>query len=85
MAISSELLMILVCPENHRPLRLADASEIATLNNKIQAGMISNRLGKRITQLIEGALLRDDNKVAYPICESIPILLIDEALIISEL
>ncbi|MHC4410363.1 MAG: Trm112 family protein, partial [Planctomycetota bacterium] len=42
MAIDQELLDILVCPETHQPLKLADEETLADLNGKIKASALKN-------------------------------------------
>jgi uncharacterized protein YbaR (Trm112 family) len=41
---------------------------------------VRNRLGGIVTQELDGALLRRDGLVLYPIQGNLPILLIDEAI-----
>jgi uncharacterized protein YbaR (Trm112 family) len=78
--VDAELLRILCCPETRQPLSLADAVLVQRLNEQITAGQLRNRAGKPVTRKCEGALLRKDGQFVYPVCESIPILLIDEAI-----
>ena len=75
-----ELLEILRCPETHQPFAIADAALIGDMNSKIKAGQLRNRGGKPVTDPIESGLLRQDRKFLYPIRNSIPVLLIDEAI-----
>jgi len=81
--VDAELLKILCCPETRQPLSLADAALVQRLNEKIAAGQLHNRAGKPVTRKCDSALLRKDGQFAYPVCESIPILLIDEAIPLS--
>ncbi len=78
--VDAELLKILCCPETRQPLALADAALVQRLNEQITAGQLRNRAGKPVTRKCDGALLRKDGQFVYPICEDIPILLIDEAI-----
>jgi uncharacterized protein YbaR (Trm112 family) len=78
--VDAELLKILCCPETRQPLLLADAALVQRLNEQITAGQLRNRAGKPVTRKCDNALLRKDGQFVYPICESIPILLIDEAI-----
>jgi uncharacterized protein YbaR (Trm112 family) len=82
--IPEDLLEIICCPESHQTLRLADSTTIDRLNQKIAAGQLSNRAGQSISEKIDAALVREDGKFAYPIREDIPILLIDEAIPLSQ-
>jgi uncharacterized protein len=75
-----DLLDILRCPETHQPFQIADAALIADLNSKIKTAQLKNRAGKPITDPIESGLLRQDRKFLYPVRNSIPVLLIDEAI-----
>ena len=78
--IRPELLEILRCPETHQRLSLAPPEAIAAMNAKASAGQLKNRSGKVVTDAMEGALLREDRRVVYPIRGDLPILLISEAL-----
>jgi len=81
--VDAELLQILRCPETRQTLSLADAALVHRLNEQITAGQLRNRAGKPVTRKCDSALLRKDGQFAYPICESIPVLLIDEAIPVS--
>lgn len=78
--IRPELLELLRCPETHQRLSLAPPELVEKLNAKARAGQLQNRAGQRVDQPIEGALLREDRRVAYPIRSNLPIMLIPEAL-----
>ena len=79
MPVSSELLEILVCPETKQPVALADASVLAALNAKIEAGSLRNRGGKKVDKPIHEGLVREDGKVLYPVDDGIPVMLIEES------
>ena len=81
--VDAELLKILCCPETHQPLTLADTSVLQRLNEQIGAGRLLNRAGKPVTRKCDGGLIRKDGQFVYPICEDIPILLMDEAIPMS--
>ncbi|MCU0608605.1 MAG: hypothetical protein MUF22_02405 [Chitinispirillaceae bacterium] len=78
--VDKELLDILCCPETKQDLSLVAGPVIATINQRIKAGTISNRAGEPVKEPIDGGLLREDRKYLYPIREDIPIMLIDEAI-----
>ena len=78
--IDADLLKILCCPETHQPLTPADGALVQRLNEQIAAGQLHNRAGKPVTRKCDAGLLRKDGQFLYPICEDIPILLIDEAI-----
>ena len=78
--IDPELLKIMCCPETHQPIALAEPSLIEKLNTQIAAGQLKNRGGQPVKEKIDGGLVREDKKFLYPIRQSIPVMLIDEAI-----
>ena len=80
MAISQELLDILVCPETKQPVVLAESDLLEKLNVQIQDGTLKNRVGETVSEAIDGALVREDQSFCYPIRDNIPVMLIDEAI-----
>ena len=81
--LNPELLKILVCPEARTPVGLADSALLSRLNEAIGRGEIKNRGGSPVTQPLDSALLREDGLVLYPIREDIPVMLIDEAILLD--
>lgn len=82
--IDAELLDILVCPETRQAVRLAEADLVARVNAAIEAGTLTNRAGETPPPL-DGGLVREDGQALYPIREGIPIMLVDEAIVLSDL
>jgi uncharacterized protein YbaR (Trm112 family) len=80
--ISQELLDLLVCPANHTPLALASQELVASINRSISAGEAKNKGGQILAKPIDGGLVRQDGTILYPIVDGIPILLIDEAIML---
>ncbi|MBL8025837.1 MAG: hypothetical protein JNL74_05470 [Fibrobacteres bacterium] len=78
--ISQSLLDIIVCPETRQPLRPADSSVVAALNEKITVGLLKNRAGEKVLEQFDDGLIREDGKILYPVKQDIPILLIDEGI-----
>jgi uncharacterized protein YbaR (Trm112 family) len=85
MPINKELLDILACPETKQSLTLADTDLLATINARISQGKLSNRGGQPVTEAIDGGLVREDQRYLYPIRDEIPIMLIDEAIPLTDL
>jgi uncharacterized protein YbaR (Trm112 family) len=83
--VDPELLEILVCPETHQPVRLAGAELLDRLNQAIRSGDVTNRGGDEVTDPVEEGLVREDDKILYPVREEIPIMLIDEAIEVDKL
>jgi len=82
--LDAELLALLVCPETHQDVTLATAGEITRLNEAIRQGQVRTVAGKEVTQPVEGALVRIDRAVAYPIRDGIPVMLVPEGLAIVQ-
>jgi uncharacterized protein YbaR (Trm112 family) len=81
--LAAELLALLVCPETRQEVSLAAAPEIDRLNEAIRLGRVRTVAGKEVGEPVEGALIRADRAVAYPIRDGIPVMLVAEGLVIS--
>lgn len=80
MALSPDLLEILCCPENRTPVKLAPEEQLQRLNAAIAAGKVKNRGGHQVTDAVDGALVRQDGKVLYPVRDDIPVMLVEEGI-----
>lgn len=78
--IDDRFLEILVCPETHQPLALAEADVVERLNAAAAAGKLENRGGQPVSDTLTGGLVRKDGQYLYPIYEEIPCLLIEESI-----
>jgi uncharacterized protein YbaR (Trm112 family) len=78
-----DLLDILRCPEGGKSLRLAPSGLIQELEGRRTTGRLINRGGKRIDEPLTAGLVREDGLVFYPVRGGIPILLIDESIILD--
>lgn len=85
MAINPFVVNLLICPETGQSLQLQDESVLAVINAKITAAQLHNRAGEIITTPLDGVLMRSDKQVFYPVRADIPIMLIDQSIIASEL
>lgn len=83
--VDAELLEILVCPETKEPVRLADADLLERVNAAIERGSVQNRGGETVEDTIDEGLVREDGKVLYAVRDDIPIMLIDEAIVLDDL
>jgi uncharacterized protein len=75
-----DLLQVLRCPETMQPLRMGSEELLAEINERIRAGRLRNRGGRRHEELLEAVLVREDGRVAYPIWSGIPVLLAAEGI-----
>ena len=78
--ITDELLGMLRCPESRQPLKRGNADLVVQVNREIAAGRLHNRAGQLLAKPVDGLLVREDDRLAYPIVDDIPILLADEAM-----
>jgi uncharacterized protein YbaR (Trm112 family) len=83
--IPADLVKTLVCPETRLPLALGEASLVDRLNRAIAASRLKNQAGVLLEERLDGALVRADGAVAYPIVDDIPRLLVDEAIPLEQL
>lgn len=84
MAISEDLLKILVCPETKAPVRTAPEGLVASLNSLIERRSLKNRAGRAVEEKLDGGLLRTDGKILYPVRSDIPIMLIEEGIEVAQ-
>ena len=81
--IDPELLKILCCPETHHELHPAEPAVIDRLNGQIAAGALTNRAGQPVKEKMDGGLVRADGKFLYPIRHNIPVMLVDEGILLA--
>lgn len=80
--MNSELLAIIRCPETRQTLAVADAALIVWLNAQVAAGALRNTAGRQITTQFDAGLVRADGRVVYPVCNGVPVLRVDEAILL---
>ena len=83
--IDPDILSILCCPETKQDVGLADNELINRLNDRIEKKEIKNKGGQIVTERLDGGLLRADQKILYPIRQDIPVMLIEEGILIEDL
>ena len=83
--IDKDLLAILCCPETKQDVSLAPDALIARLNERIAAGKLKNKASQIVTERLDGGLLRADKKILYPIRQDIPVMLIEEGIVLDDI
>ena len=78
--MDEKLLEIMCCPETHQPLAKAGAELIEDLNKRIQASTLVDRVDEKVTEPIDGGLIREDGKILFPIRQDIPVMLINQGI-----
>ena len=82
--INKDLLAILCCPETKQGVSLIDSHTLDLLNAEVDKGALQNKAGHPVKEKLDGGLIRKDGKVVYPIRDQIPIMLIEEGIVINE-
>lgn len=78
------LLDILVCPERKDlGLRWVEGESLAGFNRRIAEGVVKNRKGERVEAPVGEGLVREDGLVLYPVREGIPVLLVEEGVLLE--
>jgi uncharacterized protein YbaR (Trm112 family) len=83
--MKKELLDLLVCPENHTALSVAEPELLLRINGAIAGRKLKNRAGQTLERRLEAALVRADGSLAYPVFDDIPRMLVDEAILLAQL
>ncbi len=78
--IRTDLLDILVCPDDQSALSVASTELIAQLNRAIGRRQLKNKAGQVLERSFDGGLVRADRSLLYPIVDQIPMMLVDEAI-----
>jgi uncharacterized protein YbaR (Trm112 family) len=82
--IAQDLLAILCCPETKQDIRLLEPNIVEKLNQRIEKGELKTKGGQSVAEKIDGGLLRNDGTVVYPIRDQIPIMLIEEGILVEK-
>lgn len=78
--ITPDILPMLRCPHDGGPLTIAPDELVAEINSKIANGTARDQLDQPVTMPIDGGLVNASVDRVYPIRESIPTLIVEEAI-----
>ena len=84
MSLDLAVLDILCCPLTHVPLQKLAADSLERLNAMIAEGAIRNESRQVLTEQLGAALVTRDGKIAYPVRDGIPVLLIDQGIAMAQ-
>ena len=84
MSFDKQLLDIICCPATHMPLRLMPETVLERLNGRIESGKLRYRDDSPVTEPMEQALMTEDERLAYPIRDDIPLLLEEFGILIAQ-
>ena len=82
--MDKRLLTILRCPVTHKSLSMARSDLLARVNAAIESGVVSNRDGNALAEPLDEALITEDEKLAYPVANGIPVLLEGESISLDQ-
>ncbi len=82
--IDEELLAILRCPETMSTLKLMSDEQLQQLNERISRGGVSTLGGDPVRTPLQAGLVTEDGGRVYRIEDEIPIMLIEEAILLKE-
>jgi len=84
LSFDKQLLDIICCPATHMPLRLMPETVLERLNGRIESGKLRYRDDSPVTEPMEQALMTEDERLAYPIRDDIPLLLEEFGILIAQ-
>jgi len=82
--MDQSLLEILCCPLDKQSLRMATIEELERVNERIRKGELRNRAGRLLAEPLGEALITQDNQRLYPVVDGIPVMLIDESIVMGD-
>jgi uncharacterized protein YbaR (Trm112 family) len=80
----ADLLDILRCPETGQNLRAAPPDMVQELERRRVAGDLLDRGGKPFPEPLAAGLVREDGLVFYPVRGGIPILLVEDSILLDK-
>ena len=78
--MKNEVLALLRCPVTESSLAIAAAELVDSLNQRIEAGTLTNRLGQAVDKPFESGLVNEDGTLLFPVRGEIMVLVADQAI-----
>lgn len=78
------MLKILCCPSTKTPVQMLAPSRVDRLNAAIEQGAVRYADGSVVDKPLEEGLVTEDGLTVYRIDESIPVMLVDQAIATSQ-
>ena len=78
--VDPELVEILVCPDTKLNVDLVPVETVEKINLAIKENIVLNVDGQSVNDPLQDGLLREDDKIIYPVRDSIPVMLIGEGI-----
>jgi uncharacterized protein YbaR (Trm112 family) len=84
MALDKRLLDILCCPASKQPLALLSGAQLQSLNRAVERGSVRTADGGTVTRPCTAGLLTRDGRTIYRIEDGIPVMLVDQSIVASQ-
>lgn len=82
MTIDPFLLTVLVCPDSEQAVHLATPEQLEEMNQQIKRRRLKTVGGELVSESLEAALVREDGQRAYAILDDVPVMLVDEGIVL---
>ena len=78
--VDPELVEILVCPDTKLNVDLVPAETVDKINLAIKENIVLNVDGQSIKEPLQDGLLRENDKIIYPVRDCSPVMLVGEGI-----
>jgi uncharacterized protein YbaR (Trm112 family) len=85
MSFDTNLLDIVCCPATRQPMVSMSSATLARLNSLVREQKLRDHDDALVTEELKEALMTDDGKIAYPVVNGIPVLLVERGISLSQL